>query len=44
MQPALTKQIAVLINYILLCNDDMTTVDKETHVGNFAESYFRLIY
>jgi hypothetical protein len=43
MQPALTMPIAVLINYILLCNGDMTTVDKEIHVGNFAESYFRLI-
>jgi hypothetical protein len=43
MQPTLTMPTAVLINYILLCNDDMTTVDKETQVGNFAESYFRLI-
>lgn len=43
MQPALTMPIAALINYILLCNDDMTTVEKDTQVGNFAESYFRLI-
>jgi hypothetical protein len=43
MQPALTIPIAALINYILLCNDELTTVDKDTQVGNFANSYFRLI-
>jgi hypothetical protein len=43
MQPALTMPIAVLINYILLCNDDLMTVDKETQVGKSAVSYFRLI-
>jgi len=43
MQPALTMPLAVLIHHILLCNDDLTTVDKETQVGKFAESYFRLI-
>jgi hypothetical protein len=43
MQPALTMPIAVLANCILLCNDDLMTVDKESQVGNFGESYFRLI-
>jgi len=43
MQLALTMQIAVLVSRILLCCDDLKTVDKETQVGNFEETYFRLI-